>query len=636
MTYEPPDERPRELPSAEQPPAAEEGAEQPLVPPAAAAPPEESTGAPAAPGAEEGSPALPAMPGPELTYAPERYEAGLQEEPWQDGLPDGPQAPPLRPRGAGLASGIAVVMLALGLLGLTAFALRLNQRQAQATAAASQLLSLISERAPAELTAELSGIQADLASGSMESATQRIARLRAMSAQSPAGGAEAGGEDTAAIPEKAYKDLTPDAATFFRANEGLFRRFLMMCTRAKELRDQGQNVDRLRKAREEILEAARLGQKELVQQKMLQMAALFGGRGAGRGRGNEAQGLIARFRRLGEAIERAGKQGRDPRAALLLARKAEEAGRAHDLPAARKFIDQAFAALRRAPRLSAAERRRLPFGGRGGRGGMPRGANPLAPVVRGLLSFFAAEDQDLRLVFDQLLNARSILQGDKPAVEKPELLKPFVNRAMGQMQIVAARRKEVQQKLSAAAPGRRGAGPGPGRRGDGAGALGRRPGMRELVGLRLAAFADRIRTMSDEDYARDKLLVIREALTTLLSPPTPAEQAELDKLQPGATPAAPLSTQARAEAVRARMLQASPVLRKWEIEGKDTTVIEDLFSRARTDLYAGRLEEAEKAVAQAMALLGLTPPPALGPSPRAGNGTAAGDDGVLRLDLREH
>lgn len=545
-----------------------------------------------------------------------------------DGRQGGPPVPPEPPpaRGRNLPSTIAVILLAVALLGVTAFGLKLYRDRQTATTAASELLGVISEGAPAGLVSQLSSIQADLASGKVAEASGQIASLKALIAQHKTPEGESGPTEGGPLPEQAYKDLSPDAALFFKANEDLFRRFLMMCDRAREMRDAGENVEALRKIRDEILEAARLGQKETVQKKMLQMLRLLGGKlgqggpgareGAGRGQ------LAAKAERLRKQAARAQQQGKDLRAVFLLMQKAEQAAGAGKFDEAGKYLDEALVAVKRAPRAGAADRRRMPLGGR--RGGPGVGQNPLAPFVRALLGVMAAEETNLRVIADNLLSAKGVLFGPKPPAEQPDLLKPLLDNAMKQMTVVADRRKELQARVEGAKrpngkpllPANR---PGRDRLRFNQGAPEDRKGMLEIVRERVGGVLDAVRTLKDEDYQRDRKRLIGLILQAVFDPPTPAEQARLQGRQP-----APETPSEREDALRAKMLQASPVLRQWELAGKDTEKAEALFAQARKDLYAKKLDEAEKAVEEAMVILGLTPPP------------ATGGDAVppLKIDLR--
>ncbi|MHB8997086.1 MAG: hypothetical protein ACYC63_17710 [Armatimonadota bacterium] len=549
-------------------------------------------------------------------------EAALQpqEEAYLAGEPTYAPAPR---KSSGMVSAVTVVLLALGLVAATVVGLKLHRDKMVAATAAGQLLGLVSEAAPAEMVKELSGIQADLAAGNVDSASGRIALLRtfidkrkAAGPEQGAAGAIAGAAAEGPIPESAYKDLPADAARFFRANQDLFRRFLMLCTKSRELRDAGQNVDALRTVRDETIEAARLGQKPTVQQKMVQMLKMLGGKadaGGKPGKGGDNP-LAAKAQQLREATNLARRQGRDIRPVFAMMQQAEQAAQSGDMTAAGKFLDKALVAARRAPKMSAADTRRMRLADRRTRA--PKTANPLAPFVRALLGVMGQEEKDLRHVADNLASARGILFGQKPPAEQPDLLKPILDKAMSQLNTVADRRKQLQMQMQQAKrPNgkpllpKAQARPRPGTPLDEE----QRQGMLQIVSARVGLLLDRMRAMSEEEYKRDRKRLIRNVLQAVFAPPTAEEQAQLA----ASKPQKPLTTAQRTEAVRAKMLKASPALRTCEIAGKDTKPIEALFSQARKDLYAGKLDEAEKAVDEAMQLLGLqpTPPPASATTP---------------------
>ena len=591
MSYEPPVEGPGEEPRPTPEP----------VPPQAPAPVEPT------PDGEVEDEEL--WPEDELPDGPDQGYGAAADD-WQAGPAPAPYvAPPAR--GGGVASALAVIILAVGLIGMTAWGLKLHRDKAMAADAASQLLSLVSEGAPAEMVKQLSAIQTDLSSGNIQNASEQISPLKSTVAAHKSSAGEGGSSpDAEPIPESAYSDVPPDAARFFRANQDLFRRFLMMCTRARQMRDAGQNVDALRTIRDQITEAARTGQKALVQQRMLKMLQMLGGGGAGPSGASGGRGVLAaKAAELRVAANQARKQGRDIRPVFALMAKAEQAAQSGDMTGAGKYLDQALAAAHNAPKLSRSDmaRMRMATGPRG------RLANPLAPFVRELLMVMGAEEQNLRQVADDLLSARGILFGDKPAAQQPQLLKPLIDKAMSQLTLVADRRKQMQARMQGAKrpngkpllparlAGRGRAVGGPGLTQE------ERQGMLAIVANRVGLVLDRVRKLSDQDYARDRKLLVREVLQAVFTPPTPAEQAQLH-------PAKPLTAQARADAVRANMLKAAPVLRQWESEGKDTQKIQSLFAQARKDLYASKLDDAEQAVNQGMCLLGLAAPATPGPS----------------------
>lgn len=535
------------------------------------------------------------------------------------GLSDWTPEPELQPQpqyrpaaSHSIITSLLVVFLAVAVVAATAFAVKLYRDKAQIAEATNQAVALIGAGAPRELAQQIAAIQGDLTAGRATDASQKLSALRQLLTQSKQQGEGAGPGGGAKIPEEAYKDLPPDAATFFRQHEDLFRRFLMLCTRAKQMRDEGKDVTQLRKIRDEIIEFARLDQEDSVKTKLLQMVRMMGvrgqaGAGAGPGGGGARGALRAKVERLKRQAARAEAQGKDLRAVYVLMRKAEQSAESGDMAAAGKHLDEALAAVARAPRMSgggrrggaardAMLRRRLSAQGRESR------ANPLAPFVRALLGVMTAEETNLRNVTDQLVSARKIILGDQAAAEKPDLLKPMVDRALGDLQIMADRRQELSAKMQAGrkpgAAGKVGQALRPGQQQPGKLTPEQRRSMMAIVRERIGAVLDRVRTLSDQDYKRDRTQIIREIIRAVLEPPTPETPAQAGQQWP----------KDQGERIRAKLLKSSPVLRQWEAEGKDTAEIERLFTDARKALYDKKLDESEKLVDQAMVLLGLQQP----------------------------
>ena len=596
-----------------------------------------------------GEPAEPAEPDAWDTFVkpdvPE--DDGLSEErtfviaPEDDGAwgfgppePRGRACPHARIRGGWLTS-LLLIILAVCLLAATAFGVWQYRQGVMTRNAAQQAMALLGSGAPQELTQRIADIQADLTAGRAELATQKIAELRNLLTQAqaqPPGGAPGAG--AAPLPDEAFKDLPPDAATFFRQHQDMFRRFLEMCTIARELKEKGANVDTLRQMRDAVIEAARLGQLDIVQKKMGVMLAQLRkqtGDGGGPGGGQRAQ-LARKVQRLKEAAKRAEAQGRDIRPALLLMKKVEQSFAAGKMDEAIKYVDQALAAVRSAPRVGGGrgfggDRRGLMLGG--GRGGR---VNPLMPFVRTLLGVMTAEEQNLKVVVDQLTQIRSVLVGESgpdttapatpPDSAQIETLKPMAERALAELKIVAMRRQELTRRANGPPGGKPLPQIGPRQR--------MSPDERHTLLLiileRLGAVLDRVRSLSDEEYAQQKAGLLREIVETVLRP-TPPEQTT-----PAQTPTVfPKDPEQR---VRAKMLEASKVLKQWELDGKDTKPVEALFAEARKALYDKKFDVAEQKVDEARKLLGLDQQPATGGG--ASSGATPPVDPSARLDLRGH
>ena len=530
---------------------------------------------------------------------------------WMDPDYVEPLPPPVRSSG-GLLTGVVVGVLALSLIAATLWGIREYRQRALVLNAAQQALALISAGAPPELAKEMSDIQAYLTAGQADQAAQRLETLRAAMGQKQPGAAGAAGGGGEAIPETAYNDLPPDAAQFFRAHQDLFRKFLLMCAKARELKAQGKNVDELRKVRDRTIEAARLGQQPEVEKYMQQMYGMLRGEMGGEERGP----LGKKAQRLKAAVNRATERGRDVRAVFPLMKKAEQAAEAGNFEQAEKYIDQALAAVRSAPRRTGGDFARRMRNMRQGR------ANPLAPFARVLLGVMAAEEANLKAVTQDLLQMRQWVLSDTPEKPaEPQELSPVIDRALGEMQTMSNRRQELARTMRS-----RNA---KGRPGDGALAqLARRQQLtpeqrREMFALlleRLNPILDEARKLSDADYQAQRPSLIRSIVAAVLERPRPNTAV--------APEPAPLPSDPE-QRVRAKMLEASKVLKQWELQGNDTAPAEELFAKARKALYARDYAEAEKLVDEARKLLGMTETP--GTQEATVGGT--GDNGI-KLNLR--
>lgn len=510
------------------------------------------------------------------------------------------------PAAGGRFVNVWLVLLSVGLIAATVWAIYEYRQGARMRATAQQAVALMAQAAPPQIQQELNSIQALIASRQTNEAAQRLAQIQRALSQGLPQGAEKEALAQMPIPESAYADLPQDAAQFFRAREELFRRFLLMCQKARELKAQGVNVDPLRQARDRVIEAARLGQEEHVRQNMGEMAQLLEQTATH----TEKQRSVLRRKaeRLKQALESARQQGRDLRAVMPLVQQAEQAAEAGQLQKAGDLIEQALAAVKRAPSGRRKEqnvtvmRPGLTLGG--------RRPNPLLPLVRMLLGVMGAEEKNLRVISQQLIGLSEALAHVTPPETSSEsenglsaeTLKPLVDKAMTEMQTIAQRRqelsKEMQRKLPLAA--RRGASArGSSSPPDSRPSLGRQA-IFAILANRLLPVLDRLRSMSAEDYQKQKGALVREIVRAVLEPPTREQLAAASAGQAQRWPADP------AQRIRAKMLAASKTLLQWQIQGQDTSQIEKLFAQARQALYGGELVEAEKLVDEARVLLGLS------------------------------
>ncbi len=505
--------------------------------------------------------------------------------------PPSEEAEPFRPAETGArVTGVLVVILSLGLLACAAWAVKLHRDKAQVTASFDQTLAMIAEVAPPELGTQLAAVRGDLQVDRLPEVSERISTLAGKVRQAMASGEQPSpAVPRGPIPDSAYKQLPADAATFFRQHEELFRRFLAMVEHARQLRDQGRNVNPLRKVRDSIIEAARLGQSEKVETHMQQMARLLdatsGRRGAPPGK------LAAKAQAFERATRRAVQEGRDPRAAVAVARQAEQAAQAGDLDRAEQLLDQALGQVKRAPKARRASGR---WGGPGG----PRPANPLDALVSTLMRVMQLEERDLSVVWGQLTRLQQSLKGDQDQTE-PAVLEPYVGTAMHALQNVAGRRRELTLRLRGQTP-RAGRRPADGPR------LGTidadrtpdREHMLAVVSNRLGPLLERIRGMSASDFVQQQAKLVEDIARAVLQPITEEELAATPPPQ-----AAPQGSQA--ERIRAKLLAGATALQRQELAGDDTSEVQDLFTEARRLLYAGDLGRAEEAADKALTLLGV-------------------------------
>lgn len=502
---------------------------------------------------------------------------------------------PLRPSDAGArVTGVLVVILSLGLLACAAWAVKLHRDKAQVTASFDQTLAMIAEVAPPELGTQLAAVRGDLQVDRLGDVSERISTLTGKVRQAMASGAQPSpAAARGAIPESAYKQLPPDAATFFRQHEELFRRFLAMVDQARQLRDQGRDVDPLRKVRDSVIEAARLGQSAKVETHLQQMARLLGA--ASQQRGAPPGRLAAKAQAFERATRRAVQEGRDPRAAVAVAREAEQAAQAGDLDRAEALLDRALGQVKHAPKA-----RRVP--GRGDGREATRRRNPLDALVSTLMRVMQLEERDLSVVWRQLSKLQQNLQGDQDHAE-PSVLEPYVGTAIQALENVAGRRRQLTVRL-------RGQTPQAGRRqpeGPRLGAIdaARAPDREHMFAVlsnRLSPLLERIRAMSAGDFVQQQAKLVEDIAKAVLQPITDEELAATPLPQ-----AAPPGSQA--ERIRAKLLAGASALQRQELAGEDTSEVQDLFSEARRLLYAGDLRRAEEAADKALTLLGvpLTP-----------------------------
>jgi hypothetical protein len=507
-------------------------------------------------------------------------------------------APPGRPGKLGrILSAVAIVVLSLGLLAATAWSIKLHRDKVQMQSTFDKTMQALGKNAPPALGQELTALSTDLSAGDYKGADTRLQALTQKLASNPA-------DSGAPIPETAYSELPKGADTYFRAHSDLFRKFLLLCDQSRKLKEQGQDVSALRKARDAIIEAARLGQDDMVKQRLLTMAQMLGGGSNGDDPARAA--LRTQVEEFQKVAGEAQKQGRDMRAAAALMRRSEEAVKAGDLEKGTQLLAQATEAAKHAPKAP----RGLALGGRG------PGQAKVAGLVRALFQMMSLEEKNLSAAWEELSGARKLLSSDKPAPQKSQEVTKAIDSALAEMKAVAGRRKEFTAKMRTGTGGKAGTtlpvGPAPEPE-----TLRQR--MLRIIEQRLSDILDRVHGLSPEEYQKQKPNFIREIFKAVFEPPK-------ESGKPGSSTTNKPALD-RALRIRDKLAQGQPLIDQWEAAGKDPAEARAMLTKARQALYANDLATAEQAVDRALSLLRQTPtPPTPAPTlpyskPATGGGT---------------
>ena len=391
-------------------------------------------------------------------------------------------------------------------------------------------------------------------------------------------------------------NVTPQAEAFFKAHPDLEQRLTQYADQARALRDQGKEVQPLRDLRQQILDAAGLGNVPQVTTLLDQFAQGLRDLG-GLPEAGDMQQVVGDFQK---AFEKAQKENRDPRAAVALMRQAEAAAQAGKRAEAVEIARKALAALQRAPRMGGGGAARRPVG---------PGAPPPGQAERVLQVTFQMLDQEERdlaathQAVDQALSAQ--LQ------DNPAKVREVLATAREALIRIHDRRGEFSARLAGKQPsggGRTPPGgpepaPGPPRPGV------RPPGPIEVPQEALEKFSqlmDTARGLTPEEYHKIRLVIARRMIGMVLGEPGPGE-ARLN-LPPGLSPE---------ERIREKLRAAQEPYTLLRLQGKDVSALTDLLREVREDLAAERLIAAEGKVDAALRQLGLLPKeqPPTGPPP---------------------
>lgn len=400
-----------------------------------------------------------------------------------------------------------------------------------------------------------------------------------------------GGPGTQGPPAEAA-DLPPAAMAFFEANPDLAQTVGQANMAGLKLSEMGGNVNKLRKIREAIIEAARLHDKDKVIallgdfQKELQAQAgrLRPGTGRMPGRpGTRPQRgrpqarpmppreLMALVQEVNTEMRQAQREGKDLRKAAGLMQQAERAGAVGHFSKAMEFTREALKAIRSAPRLP------------------PQPELFSNPLVAMFLDLMHVEDTDLAGTLATL--RKTLDEAGEAAVTG---LRAAIQEAADTLTRVGARRQAFSKRLQEIRGSQK---PSPEEEKQATAQM--RKKVDEARG-ELADILTQSRELDPEQFAQRKEKIVDSILEALFGPAGPPSSGA------GGTRLVRLPT--TEERVRDKLLSASdPYLEVLADPEKNelATTTGELFRKARAHLAAREYEQAEGLVDEGLRLLGI-------------------------------
>ncbi len=515
--------------------------------------------------------------------------------PWLDAAceAEGPRRPP---RAARIVAFMVVILAGLGIV-MTAQSVRLydRQMQTQATLDASveRLAAIYADPDAGEAAQRrIAWLRKALGDGDYAQARQAIESLEKPPAAPPgAGVATPGGPDIPGpgealsggrqgqLPSPAQAgDLSPDVQQFFSDNAELWEAFFGFTRALVQLRRAGAPIDELEQMRASMIEAARTGQADRVEQ-LLEEAREKIALGTGE---NLPDALKDRLALFGQAFERAQREGRDVRRAANLAQRSENAAREGDFERAEALLDQAIAAVRGAPRGRAM---RMTRPGQLGRPGAPPVGAELG-FLRFLSQIFdrvmKAEEADLTRVWESINNAAVAIRE-----HNAQQVRDILGNAIDAMHDIGARRREMVQTIQQAQQQARSAAPRQGPTQE------QRRERTEVVLARIDAILGRVRELTPEQYEAAKEQIARDLMAALTAP------------VPAATPPATRGRELTPEErVRAKMRLAGEMYMQFKANtDADTTDLDTRFEEVRRLIGEHDYEAAEELLDATVAIM---------------------------------
>jgi tetratricopeptide (TPR) repeat protein len=503
-----------------------------------------------------------------------------------------------------LVVGLALMLALLGVGGVAA-KLWYDQMAAQDAllAAVGALGATVSPDLADTLNPRIAEIRTAASTGRYAEATSRLRHiLDGTRPGAPAAGelggpldARGAGSGAGPLPQAEQPpqgaQLPPGVVEFFQKHEKLGALFIRGNELAAKLRDSGGDVTHLRELRNRIIEAARLNDEAAVLKLLEQFrdelqkqgAKLQGRQGrpgsegpgrpgpGGRGRpaGAPPPAFLALLRQVDGAMRKAQAEGRDLRRPMQLLREAETLARGRNFSGASRLYREALEAARTAPQLP------------------PEPRLFQNPLVAMFLNLLQVEDQELAGTLDNLRKTYAAAKEDLSR-EWSQALEAAVNV----LERVGARRRAFGERLEQIRTGK--VTSEDLRRAQEAA----REKAREEARAELEAILERVQAMKPEEFAAQRAKLVEEILQVVFGPPKPSAQKPPTMAPPTATPSG--SAEQR---VREKLLQAAAPFLKVQADPAQKQLadrLNALFRQARELLAAGKAEEAEKLVDQAV------------------------------------
>ncbi len=420
------------------------------------------------------------------------------------------------------------------------------------------------------------------------------------------------------------RQVSPEAREFFESHPGLNRRAQALAGAVMAKRREGEDVRQPQELLRRVIETAEEGDAGAVEELLRRTERALGGapkapeapgeRRQGRPGGppRQAQALQRKWAELGEAARKAEAEGKDTRPLAELLPKIREAMEKGDVKRAEQLLDEGTARLERARPSPPRTRQRR---GRGGPADRPRGAGPgrrpQAPGMAGvrrliemLIATMAQEQEALNKARDSMANAELALR-EKNQEQVREILQTaraeLARIEHGRRALVELAREGPRRPSEPGARERAARPPSP-----------RLEGPlpvpfikpREAVGHISDAF-DRVRTLTDDDYAAGKPRLALALLERVFSLPEEPEK----KAEGEATAAASVTE----DVVRQKLESAEEPYREAKAaDGERAQEAERLLGEVRRLLYEGKYDEADEVLDGALALLGVAAPEPVG------------------------